>query len=109
MTVKTVSRSWFSPFGSTEEIASAADAPQIATAPAVRIPNGRLKPATRAPSTPNRMVAVTATMTRITGVGPSFMISEIVICAPSSPTAMRRMCLDANSMPATQGPSWERK
>ena len=50
-------------------LASAADAPQIATAPAVKIPNGRLKPATRAPSTPNRMVAVTATMTRMVMIG----------------------------------------
>ena len=85
ITVNTVSRSWFSPLGKTEEIASAAEAPQIATAPAVRMPNGRLIPATRAPTTPNRMVSVTAAITMITGVGPSFMISEIVICAPSNP------------------------
>ena len=48
MTVKAVSRSWVSAFGNTDEIASAAEAPQIATAPAVKMPNGRLKPAARA-------------------------------------------------------------
>ena len=90
-------------------MASAAEAPQIATAPDVRIPNGRLKPTARAPTAPNKMVSVTAAMTMITGVGPSFMISEMVICAPSSPTATRRMRLEANSMPATQGPSCDRK
>ncbi len=109
ITVKTVSRSWFSPFGSTDEIASAAEAPQIATAPAVKIPNGRLRPMMRAASTPNRMVRITAPITVTTGAAPSFMISAIVICAPSSPTATRRMLLEANPMPAMQRPSCDKK
>ncbi len=109
MTVNAVSRSWVSVFGNTEEIANAAEAPQIATAPAVKMPNGRLKPAARALNTPNRMVSVTAPITMITEVVPSFMISPMVICAPRSPTATRRMRLEANSMPATHAPSCERK
>ena len=109
MTVNTVSRSWCSLLGRTEEMASAADAPQIATAPAVKIPNGRPSPAARAPTIPNRMVSVTAETTMTTGMGPSFMISEIVICAPNSPTATRSTRLDAISMPAAHTPSCERK
>ncbi len=109
MTVNTVSRSWLSPFGSTDEMASAAEAPQIATAPAVSRPNGRLRPKARAPTTPKPIVSSTATMTITTGVMPRCMISPMVIWAPSSPTAILRMRLEASSMPAMQRPSCDRK
>jgi hypothetical protein len=63
-------------FGQGAEIASAADDPEIGTAPAVKIPKGRLMPMIRAPTAPNRL-KVTAAITITNGVGPSFMITEI--------------------------------
>jgi hypothetical protein len=57
----TVSRSWFGPFGSTAAIASAADAPQIATAPPVNTPNAASSRAARASSQPKAIVTATAT------------------------------------------------
>ena len=90
-------------------MASAAEAPQMPTAPPDRMPNERVRPSQRAAKAPRVMVEVTATTTVAMGIRPRPTIWLTVIFAPSRATPMRRMDLDENSIPATQRPSSCRK
>jgi hypothetical protein len=104
-----VSRSRVSLRGRTEAIASAAEAPQIATAPPERTPNIGDKPSRRASRNPNTIVVVTPTITVATGQAPSEAIWPSVMRTPSRPTPTRNTERDVNSMPATHRPSSCRK
>ena len=108
-TVRMVSRSLVSLRGKTEAMASAAEAPQIATAPPERTPNIDDRPMRRAKRNPNRIVVATPTITVATGHGPSEAIWLSVTRTPSKPTPSRSTDREANSMPATQRPSSCRK
>ena len=90
-------------------MASAAEAPQIATAPPERTPNIDDRPMRRARRKPNRIVVATPTITVATGHGPREAIWLSVMRTPSKPTPSRSTDRDANSMPATQRPSSCRK
>ena len=109
ITVRIVSRSLVSSRGRTEAIASAAEAPQTATAPPERTPNIGDKPRRRANKSPIRMVVATPTITVATGHAPSEAIWLSVMRTPSRPTPRRRMERDENSIPATHRPSSCRK
>ena len=109
MTVNRVSRSEFSVFGSTEEIARAADAPQIATAPPVRMPKSHLRPNSRASSRPAPMVIATHATTSMMGPVPSAKICDSVTRTPSRATPTRSSRLDVKLIPGTQRPSTARK
>ena len=78
MTVKIVSRSLSAVRGSTAAIASAADAPQIPTAPPDRVPNWAGRRSTRATSLPRKIVDGIATRTVMIGSVPRLVISAIV-------------------------------
>ncbi|MNL09277.1 hypothetical protein D3C87_1300320 [compost metagenome] len=101
-TVSKVSRSLFSCLGSTAEIARAADAPQMATAPPVNTPKSARTPNRRALSQPTTMVAVTANTAASTVSQPSEPICSSVIRAPNSETPMRNRAREANSIPGRQ-------
>ena len=108
-TVRMVSRSLFSSRGKTEAIASAAEAPQIATAPPESTPNKEVRPRRRASNMPNTIVVATPTMTVATGQSPSEAICTKVIRTPSKATPTRSTVREENSIPATQRPSSCRK
>lgn len=104
ITVKMVSRSWFgSVFGSTEAIASAAEAPQIATAPPASSPKGSDRPDSRASTTPPAMVSTTPARMTNTTSNPAAAICWTVIPSPSSATPKRSSRREANSMPGSVG------
>jgi hypothetical protein len=106
ITVKMVSRSLmpFSPRGSTEEMASAAEAPQMPTEPPVRIPKSRLKPRRRASKAPNRMVSVTPHTVSTSGLGPSLKTSSTVMRAPRRATPIPRMVREEKATPGMHRP-----
>jgi len=90
-------------------MASAADAPQIATAPPVSVPNALPSLRTRAARIPQRIVSVTVTTTSAIVPQPSAATCEMVMRNPRSATPMRRTLLDASWMPGRHLPSSARK
>ena len=104
-TVKISSRSDFSSRGSTAAIAIAAEAPQMAVAPPVRMPRRRDKPSSRAATMPNAIVTAIAATIMPPWYHPSAPICSTVIRAPSSATPSRRMRLAAKSTPGLATPS----
>ena len=70
-TVRSVSRSRVGDGGRTDEIASAAEAPQIATAPAVSTPNSGLSFRNRDSTQPAVIVKATPSVTTSTTLPPS--------------------------------------
>ena len=108
-TVMTVSRSCVGPRGNTAAIASAADAPQIATAPPVSAPKPASSRALRASSQPLAIVSTTATAVSASTPTPSDWIWPKVMRMPSKATPTRRTVRDANSSPGWHRGSCERK
>jgi len=90
-------------------MASAAEAPQIATAPPVSKPKLRVRPALRASTMPHRIVSNTALAASTSAAPPRDWIWSNVMRAPSSATPRRRIERDAKSIPGLQRSSWERK
>ncbi len=95
--------------GSTAAMASAADAPQIATAPPVSMPKLQWRPVSRATSRPKPIVAATQQTTTRIVLGPSAPIWSKVTRAPRSPTPMRSTVRAAKSMPGAVRGSADRK
>src|ERR1700759_5497235 len=95
-TVRIVSRSLVSLRGRTEAMATAAEAPQIATAPPERTPNIDDRPIRRARRNPNRIVVATPPTTVATGHGPREAIWLSGIRTPSKPTPSRCTDRDVN-------------
>nr|WP_206673077.1 hypothetical protein [Sneathiella chungangensis] len=94
MTVKIVSLSLLFDFGNTAEIAKAAEAPQMATAPPVKVPKRRRRPRSLERRIPTRMVAPTPLIINPTGAQPRETISLKVSRIPSSATPKRNMVLE---------------
>ncbi|MCY1543660.1 hypothetical protein D9M68_794860 [compost metagenome] len=80
--------------------ASAADAPQMATAPPVSRPKNIWKPINRASTMPTAMVSATASTTMATGCQPSASTWSAVMRRPKSATPRRSTCRATKSMPA---------
>lgn len=108
-TVRMVLRSLVSFFGITADSASAAEAPQIATAPPVSRPRSRCRPSARASSPPAQITSPTAASTVSTGPSPRSPTCSSVMRAPSSATPRRSTVRAANSIPGRQRPSSLRK
>ena len=103
ITVSSVSRSWFSPLGNIVEIASAADAPHIATEPPVRAPNLFCNPKDLANTTPSMMVVKIAIANISAVCHPKTAKSPKAIRSPSNTTPARKSVLAVKSMPQAQG------
>ena len=86
ITVNIVFRSEFSFFGRTEEIARAADAPQIATAPPVNMPSRQPRPSKRDKAKPINIVRKTAAITMPITPMPNDIICSNVILRPRRAT-----------------------
>ncbi len=95
--------------GRTEAMASAADAPQMPTAPPVSSPNRAGKRRDLARNTPTPMVVATPRIARRIGAGPSIIASDTVMRTPSNATPNRRTVREVKSMPGLQAPSTDRK
>ena len=93
----------------TAAIAAAAEAPQIATAPAVKTPNRRRRPVKEAQISPNTMVRVTAHATPSIVRNPRPIICSNVMRAPSKATPIRRMERDDSPTPGAKRDSAEMK
>ena len=109
MIVKAVSRSWVRLRGRTAAIAAAAEAPQMATAPAVNTPKRRCMPVRDAQIRPKRMVRVTAQATPSMVCQPSPAICSNVMRPPRSATPMRRMERADSATPGAKRDSAEMK
>lgn len=90
-------------------MASAADAPQIPTAPPDNSPKKVLKPINLATMMPNVMLATTEITTMATGCQPRACTCMAVMRRPSRATPQRSTRLATNSMPGLQRPSCDRK
>ena len=109
ITTNSVSRCDVLPGGSTVLMATAAEAPQMATEPPVRAPNQRLKPNALAIRTPKARVDSTARHTPKTVCQPSMRTSPMAILRPSSATPMRSTVPAENSTPGRQAGCSRRK
>ncbi|MNE37078.1 hypothetical protein D3C80_1309160 [compost metagenome] len=109
ITVNRVARSFCGWLGSAAASASAAEAPQMAVAPPVSMPNRRWKPSALAATTDTLMVTATRITTSATGFQPSPAICSRVMRMPSRATPMRSTVRAVNSMPALHLPSADRK
>ena len=92
-----------------EAIASAADAPQIATAPPVSVPKAVPSRNARATAMPLAMVRATAPTTSATVTQPSADTWATVMRSPRSATPVRSTTPDARWIPARHLPSSARK
>ena len=99
MTASSVKRSLSLVCGNTDDMASAADAPQMATAPPVSKPCSRVAPSQRASSTPIKMVSATAAATVKAVSIPSLATCPNVMRAPSSATPQRSTVRPQKLMP----------
>ncbi|MDT4881218.1 hypothetical protein FQZ97_1170520 [compost metagenome] len=104
-----MARSFCGWLGSAAASARAAEAPQIAVAPPVSMPNRRWKPRALAATTETRMVTTTRVTTSATGFQPRPAICSRVMRMPSRATPMRSTVRAVNSMPALHWPSPARK
>ena len=109
MIVKAVSRSCVRLRGRTAAIAAAAEAPQIATAPAVSTPKRRCILANGAQTRPNTIVSVTAAATPIIVCQPRPAICSKVMRPPRRATPMRRIERDDRPTPGAKRDSAEMK
>ncbi|MCY1185982.1 hypothetical protein D9M73_268090 [compost metagenome] len=109
ITVNSVARSFCGWLGKAAANARAAEAPQIAVAPPVSMPNTRWKPMALAATIETRMVTTTRLTTSTTGFQPSAAICSRVMRMPSSATPMRSTVRAVNSIPALHVPSPARK
>ena len=100
ITVKIVALLVSSSSGITDAIASAADAPHMATAPLVIIPIRFDSPIIRADKKPNIIVAKTPVVTTMIGNMPSDAMSSRVIRRPNKAMPMRNSVVEENLMPA---------
>ena len=108
-TVKIRRCSLRSSFGNIALMAIAAEAPQIATAPAVSKPNRQPWPKNRATQSPNKIVARTPSTTSPINCGPNPVIRSALIRTPKSATPTRNNVLPVKLIPATVLPSSPRK
>lgn len=88
-----------SDFGSTDEIANAADAPQIETAPAVRMEKCLSSPSARPTKTPIAIVASSPKTTTKTACHPSAVTTSTLIRAPSNIMPNFKIVPAENSIP----------
>ena len=109
MTVNSVARSFSGCCGRAADSASAADAPQMATAPPVSSPKKPRKPSASAAITPTPMVASTEPSTSSTGGQPSAITGSNPMRSPSRATPQRSTLRAVNSIPGRQGPASARK
>ena len=107
-TTVSVNRSPWRSRGSTAEMASAAEAPQIATAPPHRTLCPRVMPRRRPSTSANASVRTIATTTVSAVVQPNATICCAVMRAPSSPTPNRSTVRLEKSMPRRVMASWLR-
>ena len=99
-TANKVNRSFALVCGNTAAMASAADAPQMATDPPDKIPSSRLRPSLRAHHTPITMVSTRADRTIRPTSTPSRPTCSIVMRAPKRATPMRNTVRAQKSTPS---------
>lgn len=95
--------------GKIEEIAKAAEAPQIATANPDRTPNLRFYFSILAINTPNKIVQATVANIPIIDAYPSSITFANIIRSPRRATPTRNTVRDINSTPLLQRSSSEKK
>ena len=108
-TVNTSLSSDLSSFGRIAAIAKAADAPQIATAPAERKAKRPRKPKNREAANPNPIVNGTINTTIATIGQPSSLIIPKLIRSPNNATPNRNNVFDVYEIPGPQLGSSTRK
>jgi hypothetical protein len=86
-------------FGNMAAIAIAAEAPQIATAPAERKAKRYLNPNIRDILSPNPMVTITDTTINIMMGNPSRVRTSPLIRTPSNATPTRNSCCELKAIP----------
>ena len=89
--------------------ASAALAPQIATAPAASVPKPGLKPSLRAANIPPPMTSATIATMLTSAAGPRSAICPTVIRTPTSTIPHRSSDRAANAVPGARRVSADRK
>jgi len=104
ITVNSVLRSVLSLDGITAAMASAAEAPQIATAPPVSSANRHCRPNSGATTNPVPMVSATSAASNPAPNRPICARSSNAMRRPSRPTPSRSTVLAQNSTPARHGP-----
>ena len=88
-----------SSLGNIAAIAIAAEAPQIATAPAERNAKRYLNPKIRETLSPNPIVTITDATTNITMGHPSRVRTSPLIRTPSNATPTRNSCCELKAIP----------
>jgi hypothetical protein len=89
--------------------ASAADAPQIATAPPAKAPNELLKPSQRAARTPLTIVSAATAAMAANATSPRSAICPVVMRRPTSTMPIRSNVRDAKARPGASRSSAPRK